>query len=120
MFSLCILSTHLVYSGERSLCYVLVVDLPHLGHVGEAVGAHGAEVVAGADELVEARLRGESFFVIVTKTRTNMKLYLVYEMVTGRNLARLARRVDVLLADGAVRPAQVLDALKPHKTDVIY
>ena len=33
-------------------------------------------------------------------------------MVTGRNLARLARRVDVLLADGAVRPAQVLDALK--------
>ena len=59
--------THLVHSGERRLCYVLVVDLPHLGHVGEAVGAHGAEVVAGADELVEARLREEWYFVIVTR-----------------------------------------------------
>ena len=47
-------------------------------------------------------------------------MYLVYEMVTGRNLARLARRVDVLLADGAVRPAQVLDALKPEEADIIY
>ena len=32
--------------------------------------------------------------------------------MTGRNLAGLARRVDVLLADGAVRPAQVFYALK--------
>jgi len=81
----------LVHSRERGLGNVLVVNLPHLSHVGEAVGAHGAEVVAGADELVEAGL--------------------VDEMVTGRNSARLARRVDVLLADGAVCPAKVFYAL---------
>ena len=65
-----ILHTHLVHSRERGLGDVLVVYLPHLGHVGEAVGAHGAEVVAGADELVEARLREEGYFVYVV-TRTN-------------------------------------------------
>ena len=64
-------STHLVHSRERRLCYVLVVDLPHLGHVGEAVGAHGAEVVAGADELVEARLREEGLYLVIV-TRTNI------------------------------------------------
>ena len=53
--------------------------------------ADGAEEVAGADELVQAAL--------------------VDEVIAGRNLAGLAARVDVLLADGAVRTAQVLDAL---------
>ena len=53
--------------------------------------------------LIQDQCRG---LVIVSQT------YLVDEMVTGRNLARLARSVDVLLADGAVRPAQVLDALQ--------
>ena len=53
--------------------------------------------------LIQDQCRG---LVIVSQT------YLVDEMVTGRNLARLARRVDVLLTDGAVRPAQVLDALQ--------
>ena len=47
---------YLVHSWERCLGNVLVVDLPHLGHVSEAVGAHGTEVVARADELVEAGL----------------------------------------------------------------
>ena len=51
--------TYLVHSRERGLGNVLVVNLPHLSHVGEAVGAHGAEVVAGADELVEAGLVDE-------------------------------------------------------------
>ena len=53
--------------------------------------------------VIQDQCRG---LVIVSQT------YLVDEMVTGRNLARLARSVDVLLADGAVRPAQVLDALQ--------
>ena len=82
----------LVEPRQRRLRDVLVVDLPHLGHVGEAVGAHWAEVVAGANQLVEARL--------------------VDEMVTGRNLARLAACVYVLLADRAVGAAKILDALK--------
>lgn len=55
--------------------------------------------------LIQDQYRGRGL-VIVSQT------YLVDEMVTGRNLARLARGVDVLLADGAVRPAQVLDALQ--------
>ena len=51
--------TYLVHSRERGLGNILVVDLPHLCHVGEAVGAYGAEVVAGADKLVEAGLADE-------------------------------------------------------------
>ena len=54
-----ILISYLVHSRERGLGNILVVDLPHLCHVGEAVGAYGAEVVAGADKLVEAGLADE-------------------------------------------------------------
>lgn len=84
--------TYLVYSGQRRVRNVLIVYLPHFRHVCEAVRAHRTEVVSGPNELVKAGL--------------------VYEMMTGRNLARLAARVDVLLAYGAVGAAQVLDALR--------
>ncbi len=62
------------------------------------MGANGAKVVAGANQLVEAAL--------------------VNEMIARRDLTRLATRVNVLLADGAVGPREILDAAMSAAVEV--
>ena len=85
-------SPHLVRRRHGHLLHVRVVRPPHAGHVDEGPGADGAREVSRGDELVEAAL--------------------VDEVVARGDLGWLPRGVDVLLADGAVRPGQVLDALR--------
>jgi len=70
--------------GENEVVFMPV-------HFGDALEASWATEGSAADEFPEARL--------------------VYEVVAGRDLAGLARSVNVLKADGTVLPGDALDAV---------